>query len=128
MPESAYWQNQDFYRRFARAFEDIARDIEDGKLPEPRNMAEEIALHLSLEQASDIVSENSEELELFAGGMPTSRFDFDFDLLHNALFQDKDYEVAYLDNTNPVEPGGLDRWFDDFGGSESRDPNRGFHR
>jgi hypothetical protein len=128
VPESAYWQNQEFYRRFARAFEDIARDIEEGELPEPRNMAEEIALHLLLDRATGIVSDNSEELELWAGGMPESRFDFDFDLLHSALFQDKDYEVAYLDNTSPVKPGGLDHWFEDFGGSESRDPNRGFHR
>jgi len=25
-----------------------------------------------------------------------SRFDFDFDLLHDVLYQDKDYEIAYL--------------------------------
>jgi hypothetical protein len=38
------------------------------------------------------------ELELFTGGMPKSRFDFDFDLLHDVLYQDKNYEIAYLSN------------------------------
>jgi hypothetical protein len=31
---------RDFCRKFARAFEDIARDIEDGQEPGPHNMAE----------------------------------------------------------------------------------------
>jgi hypothetical protein len=30
IPEAACWQSGDFHRKFARAFEDIARDIEDG--------------------------------------------------------------------------------------------------
>jgi len=43
-------------------------------------MAEEIALHLVLDAAAGIVADETPELELFTGGMPKSRFDFDFDL------------------------------------------------
>ena len=67
VPRSASWQSRDFYRRFAHAFEDIARDIGNGKLPEPHNTAEEIALHLALDFAADMVAENSEEFELWTG-------------------------------------------------------------
>jgi hypothetical protein len=37
--------------------------------------------------------------------MPKSRFDFDFNLLHDVLYQDKDYEIAYLSNRSIVKPG-----------------------
>ena len=128
IPEAAWWQSGDFYRKFARAFEDIARDIEDGKEPDPHNMAEEIALHLVLDAAVGIVADETPELELFTGGMPKSRFDFDFDLLHDVLYQDKDYEIAYLSNRGVAKPGDLEEWFEDFQTPAPRDPERGFHR
>ena len=68
------------------------------------------------------------ELELFTGGMPRSHFDFDFDLLHDVLYQDKDYEVAYLGNRSIAKPGDLEEWFEDFQTPAPRDPGRGFRR
>ena len=106
----------------------IARDIQDGREPDPHNMAEEIALHLVLEAAAGIVADEMPELELFTGGMPESRFDFDFDLLHDVLYQDKDYEIAYLSNRSIAKPGDLEEWFEDFQTPAPRDPERGFHR
>ena len=128
IPEAAWWQSRDFYRKFARAFEDIARDIENGQEPDPHNMAEEIALHLVLDAAAGIVADGMPELELFTGGMPRSHFDFDFDLLHDVLYQDKDYEVAYLGNRSIAKPGDLEEWFEDFQTPAPRDPERGFRR
>lgn len=128
IPEAAWRQSGDFYRKFARAFEDIARDIEEGQEPDPHNMAEEIALHLVLDAAAEVVADGSPELELFTGGMPGSRFDFDFDLLHNVLYQDKDYELAYLTNRSIANPGDLEEWFEDFQTPAPRNPERGFHR
>jgi hypothetical protein len=128
IPEVAWWQSRDFYRKFARAFEDIARDIEDGQEPDPHNMAEEIALHLVLDAAAGIVADEASELELFTGGMPKSRFDFDFDLLHDVLYQDKDYEIAYIGNRTIAKPGDLEEWFEDFQTPAPRDPERGFRR
>lgn len=128
IPEAAWWQGGDFYRKFARAFEDIARDIEDGQEPDPHNMAEEIALHLVLDAAAGIVADEALELDLFTGGMPKSRFDFDFELLHDVLYQDKDYEIAYLGNRSIAKPGDLEEWFEDFQTPAPRGPKRGFHR
>lgn len=128
IPEAAWWQSRDFYRKFARAFEDIARDIENGQEPDPHNMAEEIALHLVLDAAAGIVADEMPELELFTGGMPRSHFDFDFDLLHDVLYQGKDYAVAYLGNRSIAKPGDLEEWFEDFQTPAPRDPERGFRR
>jgi hypothetical protein len=129
VPRSARWQSQDFYRRFAHAFEDVARDIDEGELPQPHNMAEEIALHLVLDFASDIASDKEGEFELWTGGMPESRFDFDFDGLQDILYQDKDYELAYLDSRSDIaKPGDLENWFEDFNQLGSRDRSRGFNR
>jgi hypothetical protein len=128
MRKAAWWQSGDFFRKFARAFEDVARDIENGQEPDPHNMAEEIALHLVLDGAAGIVADETPELELFTGGMPKSRFDFDFDVLHDVLYQDTDYEYAYLRNRSIVKPGDLEKWFEDFQTPASRNPARGFHR
>src|ERR1700704_4654347 len=76
------------------------------------NMAEEIALHVVLDAAAGIVADETPELELFTGGMPKSRFDFD--LPHDVLYQDKDYEIAYLSNRSIAKPGDLEEWFEDF--------------
>jgi hypothetical protein len=129
VPRSAHWQTQDFYRRFARAFEDIAHDIEDGQEPKPHNMAEEIALHLTIDFAANIFADMPEEFAAFTGGMPVSRFDFDFESLHDLLFQDKDYELAYLGTTASVaRPGDLEDWFENFNYPEPRNRERGFRR
>ena len=85
-------------------------------------MAEEIALHLVLEAAAGIVADETPELELFTGRMPKSRFDFDFDLLHDVLYQDKDYEIAWLSNRSIAKPGDLEEWFEDFQTPAPRDP------
>lgn len=91
-------------------------------------MAEEIALHRVLDAAVGIVADEALELDLFTGGMPKSRFDFDVELLHDVLYQDKDYEIAYLGNRSIAKPGDLEGWFDDFQAPAPRDPERGFHR
>ena len=54
--------------------------------------------------------------------------DFDFDLLHDFLYQDKDYEVAYLGNRSIAKPGDLEEWFEDFQTPAPSDPERGFRR
>jgi hypothetical protein len=87
-------------------------------------MAEEIALQLVLDAAGGIVADEVPELEFFIGGMPKSRFDFD--LLHDILYQDKDYEIAYLSNWSIAKPGDLEEWFEDFQTPAPTDPERGF--
>jgi len=91
-------------------------------------MAEEIALHLVLDAAAGVVADETPELQRFTGGMPKSRFDFDFDLLQDVLYQDKDYEIAYLGDRSIAKPGDLEEWFEDFQTPAPRDPERGFHR
>ena len=54
--------------------------------------------------------------------MPKSHFDFD--LLHDVLYQDKDHEIAYLSNRSIAKPGDLEEWFEDFQPPAPRDPER----
>ena len=80
---------------------------------------------IALDAAAGIVADETPELELLTGGMPKSRFDFDFDLLHHVLYQDKDYEIAYLSNRSIAKPGDLEQWFEDFQTPAPRDPREG---
>jgi len=47
-------------------------------------------------------------------------------LLHDVLYQDKDYQIAYLSNRSIAKPGDLEEWFEDFQTPGPRDPGRGF--
>jgi hypothetical protein len=49
-------------------------------------------------------------------------------LLHNVLYQDKGYEIAYLSGRSIAKPGDLEEWFEDFQTLGPRDPVRGFRR
>jgi hypothetical protein len=46
-------------------------------------------------------------------------------LLHDVLYQDKDYQIAYLSNRSIAKPGDLEEWFEDFQTPGPRDPGRG---
>jgi hypothetical protein len=43
-------------------------------------------------------------------------------LLHDVLYQDKDYEIACLSNPSIAKPGDLEEWFEDFQTPAPRDP------
>jgi hypothetical protein len=71
IPEAAWWQSGDFYRNFARVYEDIACDIEDGQEPDPHNMAEEIALHPVFDAAAGIIADESLSWSFSQAGCPS---------------------------------------------------------
>lgn len=58
---------------------------------------------------------------------PSSRFDYDWAILQDALFQDKDYE-GLLYHPVPLPDMGAEDWFGEFGNVPARDPERGFRR
>jgi len=58
---------------------------------------------------------------------PASRFDYDWALLQDVLFQDKDYE-GLLDMRFPLSHDDAEQWFEEFSNITPRERSRGFRR
>jgi hypothetical protein len=115
-------------RRLARAFDDLTAELDDGLRPRPRNMAEQVALHLMIDEAEALHTDPLGVLDTFGHDLPETPYDYDFDVLYTALFQDDDH-TTYLDPVDlPAAPGTLDTLFDPFHADDDRDPDRGFRR
>lgn len=127
VPACVARQDAWFLRRYARAFDDLAADLRDGRWPTPACTAEEIALDLAIQDAQ---RRHHDEPELTAHrdtGLPASRFDYDWAALQDALFQDKDYE-GLLHHPHRLADHEAQDWFSEFGNVPTRDPQRGFRR
>lgn len=129
----AAWRYQ-----FAPAFSDLATDLEGGRWPLPRCIAEEVALHLVLERADGMASESTVETRVL--GLPEHEDDFDWDMCSEVFFQDHDFKLLYDASFDGIEAPGsqpphlgmgdmrVAAWFNPFDNVEPRDPARGFRR
>jgi hypothetical protein len=91
-------------------------------------MAEQVALHLMIDEAEALHTDPLGVLDTFGHDLPETPYDYDFDVLYTALFQDDDH-TTYLDPVDlPAAPGTLDTLFDPFHADDDRDPDRGFRR
>ncbi|MER6914892.1 hypothetical protein ABT354_24720 [Streptomyces sp. NPDC000594] len=139
LPVVTWGQDRQWRRRMARCFDDLADDIEKGNWPEPTCTGEEMAMHLVMPRAADLVSDDPELVAEWTKGLPETSEDYDFDICYDFL---QDTDVLFLFEPwsqgieNPDNPthqilgiAGLeaDEWFEPFG-PESRDPARGFRR
>jgi hypothetical protein len=129
LPNLLHKQTDDFMRRMARCFDDLVADLRNGLRPEPRNIAEELALHLMIERADVYHTDEPELLESYEPLIPATRHDNDFLVLIDTLLVDADH-FGYLDHTDiPAAPGTLDdELFTPFQDDHDRDPNRGYRR
>lgn len=125
LPNCTREQNVNFYNRMAHSFEDISSDLKSGITPQPNCTAEEIALHLILDEADRITTDEPELANHFGKFLPTSPYDYGWSILHDSLFDDKDYEDYLYDKFSEKE-GELDHWFNLFDDQIKRDPNREF--
>ncbi|WP_248965833.1 hypothetical protein [Sphaerisporangium perillae] len=119
-----------FSREMARSFEDIARDLEEGRLPFPTCLSEEIALYRSIKYAKHLAEdENSFEEELEE--LPKSYYDFDWIWLEEIFFEDLDFLELFGPEDKkifaPKNLRNLHYWFGPFG-IRKRDRYRGFGR
>ena len=138
LPSLTWSAGRDWRRRMARAFDDLIDDLEDGRLPQPTCIAEEMALHLAIEDApsylDDIDTRDPEHSE-----MPEHRDDYDWDACSDLLFQDHDVLMLFDARLDGIEDSNGDvnqrlgvgdlrpaAWFEPFGHPPVRDPERGF--
>jgi hypothetical protein len=126
LPPVARAQGPAFYRRMARAYDDIASDLVTGRRPQPSCIAENIALTTTVDMASEVCDEFINDGLIAMDDVATSAHDFTWGTLRDVLVQDEDHEV-YLYSADPAPPGSLDHWFDEVV-ERSRDPARGFRR
>lgn len=138
LPKLTFAADLQWRRRFARAADDLAGDLECGQWPEPTCTAEELALHLAIRDAGDRGDEGDDAGD--HGRLPTYRDDYDFDMCSEVFFQDTDVLMLYNSRFDGIEDpdgetnqhmaiGGLRvaAW-EPFLNVQARDPRRGFRR
>ncbi|MQS14786.1 hypothetical protein F7Q99_21605 [Streptomyces kaniharaensis] len=142
LPKLTFDADLQWRRRFARAADDLADDLEHGRWPQPTCTAEELALHLALDDARDRATELDEEDDSDTHSMlPTHPDDYDYGTCTEMFFQDTDVLMLYSPRFDGIEDpdadtnqqlGGGDlrakAWFEPFLNVKTRDPHRGFRR
>lgn len=139
LPRISWRQDATWRRLLARAADDLAGDLECGRWPIPRCNAEELILHLAIEDAEAAVADQ-EDIES-QRDLPEYEDDYDWDMCSQILFQDNDVRLLYENCADGIEDrdGDLNihlgigdlrpgNWFTFFNNVEPRDPNRGFRR
>ncbi|WP_326811034.1 hypothetical protein OIE62_23115 [Streptomyces scopuliridis] len=139
LPKLTFAADLQWRRRFARAADDLAADLERGQWPEPTCTAEELALHLAIRDASDRGDEDHATGR--HGRLPAHRDDYDFDMCSEIFFQDSDVLMLYSARFDGIEdPDGetnqymgigdlrASAWFEPFLNVTARAPHRGFRR
>ena len=126
-------------RRMARAFDDLADDLNKGRWPEPTCTAEEMALHLAIEDAPTYLEDRPADDEHHT--LPRHEDDYSWDACSDLLFQDHDVLMLFDASLAGIEAPGnpanqrlgagdlrVDSWFEPFDNGVARNPQRGFRR
>lgn len=139
LPRITFHQLAAWRREMARTFDDLASDIAGGADPLPRSTGEEMALHLAISRARQLLKDRPKQVAERIGALPTHRYDMDLDGCSDVLFLDHDVLMLFdsqldgiedpKDATNQalgmVNLAPLD-WFTPFDTDTARDPERGF--
>ncbi|MGH3251443.1 MAG: hypothetical protein ACRDOI_35260 [Trebonia sp.] len=136
------WQTDgDWRRQVARACEDLSQDLAAGHWPSPRNNAEEMALHLAIEDAPDYLEMAEDSGDEKHKALPEYPDDCTWDQCSSLFFQDHDVLMLFDESLDGFEDPSTDinkhfrvgdlrpeAWFKFFNNMKPRDPNRGFRR
>ncbi|MGW4802565.1 hypothetical protein [Kitasatospora sp. NPDC004272] len=141
LPPLTFAADLQWRRRMARAVDDLAGDLEQGKWPEPTCTAEEVALHLALREAPDYLDEVEEYERTSHQDLPIHRDDYDFDMCGEIFFQDTDFLMLYSPRHDGIEEPDTEvnqrlgigdqraaAWFEPFQNVTPRNSRRGFRR
>jgi hypothetical protein len=141
LPPITWKMNADWRRQFGRACEDLARDLEAGERPQPRCTAEEMALHLAIDDAPGYLEMRREAGDERHAALPEHSDDYDWASCSDLLFEDHDVLMLFDASLDGFEdPGNATNqqfrvgdlrptaWFGSFSHLEPRDPDRSFHR
>ena len=141
LPRITWNQDANWRRQVARACDDLAGDLACGDWPLPRNNAEEIVLHLAIEDGPDCLEEKEDAGDEEHDALPRHGDDYDWGMCSEVLFQDHDVLMLYDESLDGIEDPGSEAnvylrmgdmrpgaWFEYFNNVEPRDVSRGFRR
>ncbi|WP_405419669.1 hypothetical protein [Streptomyces erythrochromogenes] len=123
LPPLTWTADHRWRRRMARAFDDLAGDLADGHWPRPTCIAEEMALHLAVDDVPAHLEDLCEEDDHHT--LPSHRDDYSHSHL---LFRDQDVLMLFHTGFTGVGGPGRAAWFTPFDDRSARDPRRGFRR
>jgi|GEM_PF-1237699 len=139
-PRITFGQDAVWRRQAARCFDDLAGDLAAGRWPSPRCAGEEMALHLALNLAPDILDDGG-SLADRVERLPSHPRDLDWDACVDGLFQDTDILALFNESLDGIEDPdtAMNReagvgdyrpaaWFKPFDNQEPRDGRRPFRR
>lgn len=139
LPPLTWTADHHWRRRMARAFDDLAADLAKGNWPNPTCTAEEMALHLAIEDAPTYLEDRPAQDD--HNSLPEHEDDYSWDSCSDLLFQDHDVLMLFHSKFTGIEDpehaanqfmgvGDLREaaWFDPFDNRSIRDPRRGFRR
>jgi hypothetical protein len=141
LPRITWNQDVKWRRQVARACDDLADDLARGNWPTPRNNAEEIVLHLAIEDGPDRLEEREDVKDEEHDALPRHADDYDWGMCSEVLFQDHDVLMLYDESLDGIEDPDSDAneflrmgdlrpraWFNYFNNVEPRDGSRGYRR
>ncbi|MFE2643517.1 hypothetical protein ACFXDO_13200 [Streptomyces nigra] len=140
LPALTWSANRSWRRRLARAFDDLSDDLEHGRWPQPSCTAEEMALHLAIEDAPSYL-DDIDTSDTAHSHLPEHHDDYDWNACSDLFFQDHDVLLLFDARLDGIEDPDGDvnqhmgmgdlrtaAWFEPFGYPPARDPKRGFRR
>ncbi len=141
LPVLTWGMDAPWRRQFARCFDDLASDIEARNWPSPTCTGEEMALHIALQHASSMVTDEPELVATWVKDIPAHHDDWDWGLCVHVLFEDTDVLSLYEPWSQGIEDSGTfanqylgianleaEDWFKPFRANEAREEGRGFRR
>lgn len=117
-------------RAAARAFDDLVGDLDEGVLPRPRSLAEQLALVLSLAAARGAMIDHDYGPDV--DELPAHPDDTNWEAVYDELLDDRDIEAFY--SPDPADVAAWvaiappTTWFNPLPGTSPRNPARGYRR
>ncbi|MBT2674239.1 hypothetical protein J7E95_26195 [Streptomyces sp. ISL-14] len=140
LPALTWSADQSWRRRMARAFDDLSDELEHGHWPQPSCTAEEMALHMAIEDAPSYL-DDIDTRDATHSHLPEYRDDYDWNACSDLFFQDHDVLMLFDARLDGIEDPDGDvnqrlgmgdlraaAWFEPFGHPPARNPERGFRR
>jgi hypothetical protein len=141
LPRVTWKMDAEWRRQVGRACEDLAQDLAAGDWPRPRCTAEEMAMHLAIQDAPTYLEIWQDGGDKRHESLPEHRNDYDWHMCSQVLFEDHDVLMLYNARLDGFEDPDSDlnreygvgdlrpaAWFKTFAHLEPRDPHRGFRR
>jgi hypothetical protein len=141
LPRITWRMDSDWRRQVARGCDDLSGDLTSGKWPNPRSTAEEMALHLAIEDAPGYVEIAEDSGDQGHGTLPEHPDDYTWEDCSELLFEDHDVLMLFDKSLDGIEDPDSDfnrasgmgdlrarAWVNSFRHMTRRNPDRGFRR